>query len=152
MKMKNIFYFILFFTNFLHAQIMADVEDDSADGRTLTQVEFKRAIILYDKYVASEDFIEMKNKIEKLSSIANKNNQLREFVFDEENINDQKIQNWVNKNISKENNGEATKLLSRIVMLNNKVNIDNAEIINILKYKASFNQCQEIVNPKLRDR
>lgn len=152
MKMKNIFYFILFFTNFLHAQIMADVEDDSADGRTLTQVEFKRAIILYDKYVASEDFIEMKNKIEKLSSIANKNNQLHEFVFDEENINDQKIQNWVNKNIPKENNGEATKLLSRIVMLNNKINIDNAEIINILKYKASFNQCQEIVNPNLRDK
>lgn len=106
---------------------MADVEDDSPDGRTLTQVEFKRAIILYDKYVASEDFIEMKNKIEKLSSIANKNNQLREFVFYEENINDQKIQNWINKNIPKENNGEATKLLSRIVMLNNKINIDNAE-------------------------
>ncbi|SCY30141.1 hypothetical protein [Flavobacterium anhuiense] len=150
--MKNIFYFILFFTNFLHAQIMADVEDDSPDGRTLTQVEFKRAIILYDKYVASEDFIEMKNKIEKLSSIANKNNQLREFVFYEENINDQKIQNWINKNIPKENNGEATKLLSRIVMLNNKINIDNAEIINILKYKASLSQCQEITNPKLRDK
>ena len=94
----------------------------------------------------------MKYKFEKLSSIANKNNQLREFVFYEENINDQKIQNWINKNIPKENNGEATKLLSRIVMLNNKINIDNAEIINILKYKASLSQCQEITNPKLRDK
>jgi hypothetical protein len=142
---------MLFFTSFLHAQIQGDVYDDG-DGRVLSQVEFERAIILYDKYAASDDFIERNKLYERLSLIANKESYPQEFVAYEENINDQKIQNWVNKNVAKENHDKAIKLLSRIVTLNNKINIDNSEIIDILKHKASLDQCQEIENPKLRDR
>ena len=150
MKMKTIFYFVLFFTSFVHGQIKGDVYDDG-DGRLLSKVEFEKAIILYDKYVSSDDFIEKDKLDKKLSLIANKESRPQEFIAYEENINDQKIQNWVNKNVPKENHDKAIKLLSRIVTLKNKINIDHSEIIDILKYKASLEQCQEIANPKLRD-
>ena len=149
--MKTIFYFVLFFTSFVHAQIKGDVYDDG-DGRVLSQVEFEKAIILYDKYVASDEFIEINKLYKNLSLIANKESHPQEFVAYEENINDQKIQNWADKNVSTENHDMAIKLLSRIVTLHNKIKIDNSEIIDILKYKASLNQWQEIENPQLRDR
>lgn len=150
--MKQIAFIFFFFVTFVNAQVKGDVYDDEGDGRKLTQVEFKRATVLYDKMVASDDFIEKNNLLDKLFLIVSKNSYPQKFLAYEENINEQKIQDWVNKNVPSKSINEATKTLSRIVFLKNKMETENHEIIQILKYKASFNQCEEIMKPNLRDK
>jgi hypothetical protein len=147
---KILLLFFLVSVTLVNAQVMGDVYDDEGDGRKLNQVEFERAKVLHDEMIKSDDFLEKNKLFNELLLKVNDKSYPQTFIYDEENINEQKIQNWVERNVPPKNKKKATKLLSRIVFLNNKIKTENSEIIQILKYKASFGQCQEITNPKLR--
>ena len=147
--MKQIIFILLFFSSLSHAQIMGDVETDD-DTRKLTSVQLENAILLYDKMTASEDYVEWQKLTGRIYSIANKDSNANAFLYTEENRNEMKIQDWVNKNVSVDNQKEAIKILLRIIFLDNKIRVENSTIIDILKYKASFSQCQEIEKPNLR--
>lgn len=145
--MKTILYFLFLFTHLTYSQINGDTDDGSGDGRALTEVEFERAKILYKNYVTSDDVIEKKKLLNKITLISNGKSHPQDFIINEENITEKKIKDWVEKNVAVKKYNKALKLLSKAVLLNDKINRDNSEIINILKYKASFSQCQEIVRP-----
>lgn len=147
--MRQIIFILLFFTTISHAQIMGDLEADY-DTRKLTSAQLENAIILYDKMTASEDYIEWQKLYDKIYAIASKESNAKSYLYDEENRTEKKIQDWVNKNVPATNQTEATKVLLKIVFLNNKIKIENADIIHMLKYEASFSQCQEIEKPNLR--
>lgn len=140
---------MLLFTTVSHAQIMGDVEQDS-DTRKLTNDQMKNAIILYDKMTASADYIEWQKLTERIYSIANKESNANSFLYNVENRNEKKIEDWVSKNVPATNQKEAKEVLLRIIFLDNKINIENSEINHILKYEASFSQWQEIEKPDLR--
>ncbi|WP_163395951.1 hypothetical protein [Flavobacterium limi] len=147
--MRQIVFILVFFTTFSHAQIMGDVETDN-DTRKLSDAQLKNAIVLHDKMTASEDYIEWQKSFDYIYSIANKDSNPKSFLYNVENRNEKKIQDWVTINIPAKKQKEATKLLLRIVFLEDKILVDNSVIINILKYEASFSQCEEIAKPNLR--
>ena len=146
--MKQIVYFFLFSITFGNAQVKGHHYEEG-DGRKITQIELERAKALYNKMVTSDDVIEKNKLINRLLLIVNKQSYPQNFLASEENINDQKIQTWVDKNVLPKRRKKATKLLSRLVLLKNKIETENSEIIEIFKYKANLDQIQEIHKSKI---
>lgn len=147
MKQKIILFTLLVFSFIGYSQIGSEYDggikvDAMEEERRLTDDEFERAKELYFKMLDSKDW---KNKLkseDKLTLIVNKRSDFRGFVAYEKNIDDDKIQTWVTNNVPSKNRKQAKKLLSKLVVIKNKINQDNAEVIQLMK-KAGY-EFQEI--------
>src|SRR5690554_6183161 len=138
MKQKIILFTLLVFSFIGYSQIGSEYDggikvDAMEEERRLTDVEFERAKELYLKMTDSKDW-KTRGKLEdKLALIVNKRSDFRGFVAYEKDIDANKIQTWVTNNVPNKNRKRAKKLLSKLVIIKNKINQDNAEVLQLMK-------------------
>ncbi len=154
MKQKIILFTLLVFSFIGYSQIGSEYDgeikvDAMEDERRLTDDEFERAKELYFKMLDSKDVKKRRKLDDELVKILGVRSGFRDFLYVPEDIDEEKIKNWVTKNVEDKKKKRVTKLLSKMVVIKIKINQDNAEVIQLFR-KSSGDEAQEIRRSALK--